>query len=132
MLTPAFIFATLEKSVNKYSRVQCANSLLMILSLVWLTVSIPFVYNARQQVSRIKCEQGSKHSPSRDQNTNPLANTTEEKPVSTISISEEYLHHHDHTGIVTETNPHLFYLRDENTYTAFHGELLTPPPNFQS
>lgn len=130
VLTSAFIFANLEKNVSKYNTLQRVSSLLMIVSLVWLTVSIPFVYNAQQQLTKIKTEQGTKGTSPQDQNTNPFANTTEEKPVSNISITEEYLHHHDRTGTITEINPRLFFLRDESTYTAFHGELLTPPPNF--
>jgi hypothetical protein len=61
---------------------------------------------------------------------NPLANTTEEKPLSSMSASEEYLH--DYTtqtfnGACEKKTDFPHY--DENLYLAFHGELISPPPN---
>ena len=65
-----------------------------------------------------------------EETDNPLGNTTEEKtPTNSNTFSEEYLHeHHDNHYVVTIISR---YNKCDNadTYHAFHGELLVPPPN---
>ncbi len=88
----------------------------MILALLWLTMSAPFV-NAGQQLQAKynTADTGSPLAGTEEEAANPFGNTTEEKAPGT-SFSEEFLHDHH---------------KAENTdlYTAFHGELLVPPPN---
>ena len=103
----------------------------MILALLWLTVSAPFVQAAQQELAAFHqsadspCPSGSCD----DENSSPFGNATEEKAPSSTNFSEEYLHDH-HTGdhavfISLQYNKH----GDAGTYIAFHGELLVPPPN---
>ena len=111
------------------------SGIFMMLVLVWLTVSAPFVTSfqmqmaEREQALHKDCDGGCNE---KDATTecNPFANTTEEKTESTssLSFSEEYLH--DHYEIIHTIDD---LLRHDNCghsalYIAFHGELLSPPP----
>jgi hypothetical protein len=106
-------------------------SLFMLVALLWLTMSLPFVYAAQQQLSKEKIAVSSAASSDKeDDSNNPFANTTEEKaPTNVNPIAEEYLHHADfssyHFSIPVSHNKS----GDVATYTAFHGELLSPPPD---
>lgn len=107
------------------------SSILLMMALLWLTISLPFVY-AMQQTERdinksvsmqLPADTGDEDLP------DPFANTSEEQASNNInSMSEEYLHdthlYEDHFAV-----PSL-YNKCENvkTYIAFHGELLSPPP----
>lgn len=108
----------------------------MILTLVWLTVSTPFVVSFQDEMAKqgFSIENNPSLPGEDDDTSNPFGNNTEEKPASSgssISLSEEYHLHDNHKA------EYLFaitssYSKCENadTYTAFHGELLVPPPNF--
>lgn len=61
---------------------------------------------------------------------NPFANTTEEKTESStsLSFSEEYLHeHHEQLTNLDDILKHA-KCGHSALYIAFHGELLSPPP----
>ncbi len=103
----------------------------MILALLWLTVSAPFVYASQQELA--KQDQTSKTNfpvSGNEEEANPFGSNSEEKaPNSSNSFSEEYLHDHhksEHFFLIASQ-----YQKCENagTYVAFHGELLVPPPN---
>ena len=97
----------------------------MILALVWLSISIPFVYAAQQQ-ARASQKVWKKSSPAND-NSNPLSGSTEEKTPNS-NINEEYLHHVEDViaqPVVVEKNHPVHSIP---LYIAFHGELLSPPP----
>jgi hypothetical protein len=120
------------KGKIKYTISQQCSCVSMILMLLWLTISAPFIIPDQQ-----KKMDGSKAgitaqaelpADSEDADTNPFANTTEEKPESGASSLSEYLHHLDElvlhsTALTTSYNWHSSAL-----YIAFHGELLSPPP----
>lgn len=110
------------------------SSLFMVLTLLWLTISTPFVVSFQDEMARQGITANDSSLPSDEEDTsNPFGNNTEEKPASgaSVSLSEEYHLHDSHKAeylfAVTST-----YHKCENadTYTAFHGELLVPPPNF--
>src|SRR5687767_3552311 len=68
------------------------SSIFMMLALAWLTVSLPFVYEAQQVRDNQKTE-SHQNLPDTEEDANPFANTTEEKtPNSVNTPSEEYLH----------------------------------------
>lgn len=125
-----YICNSLMKNILSYTRKDKLSSLFMILALLWLTVSIPFVYTAQQQMEYKAAIEKNANSCD-DESSNPLANTTEEKaPSSGINtLTEEYLHHTDDLFHALEI---LLSHRPCHTvaeYLAFHGELLCPPPN---
>jgi hypothetical protein len=103
----------------------------MILSLIWLTVSIPFIYSSQQQLAQNVAFHVDDPAlgGSDEETTNPLSNTTEEKNPNSNSFSEEYLHdNHTSDGFFMTA---LLIHNCENVaeYVAFHGELLVPPPD---
>ena len=121
----------MKKNQNPYSVFQLGSSLFMILALLWLTISIPFVYASQQEMAKANNAQNiSPLCGTEEETTNPLGNTTEEKsPNSGNSISEEYLHDHHASDHFFSIN--TLYHKGENAddYTAFHGEVQVPPPN---
>jgi hypothetical protein len=125
---------SLMKSSQKQIKITAIlSSVFMILTLAWLTVSLPFVNASQQQAT----QQGSLatdnplNAEEEANNNNPFGNTTEEKTSSNFnSLSEEYLHDShsfDHYVIVPSAE---YKLEHVSTYIAFHGELISPPPDF--
>jgi hypothetical protein len=118
----------MKRKKKTYSFFQLLSAIGMVLALLWLTVSTPFVYANQQQ--QAKQEQGCPSLPcNSDEESSPFGNSTEEKTPSSTSFSEEYLHDSDHsTEFFAAAAPdHLS--QNAGTYIAFHGELLVPPPN---
>lgn len=61
---------------------------------------------------------------------NPFGNNTEEKaPNGSNGFGEEYLHHTDDLLHAANLSLQHFRALAAREYTAFHGELLCPPPN---
>ena len=114
----------MKKKTRTYNVWQMTSAIFMIAALLWLTVSLPFVYDSQQSVNSSNVFGGSEEEPG-----NSCGNTTEEKKPSGSSVSEEYLHDHyvdDHF-----ISPIKQFHKYENAaiYTAFHGEIHVPPPN---
>ncbi len=129
-----YIFNKMSKPSTHYALRHKISGILMLAALLWLTISIPFVYEAKQQVIA-ESAAAALHSPDipgdKDTSDNPFANTTEEKTSSNIlSFSEEFLHdsHQEMPHHSVELTVSLHHAH-EATYEAFHGELLCPPPN---
>lgn len=128
-----YYFAALSMNRNKniYSFCNKAAALGMILALLWLTISAPFVQAAQKELAAFQksCDSSVPPGGGEDENTSPFGNATEEKAPSSSTFSEEYLHDHhsdEHSfSIALQYNKH----GDAGTYIAFHGELLVPPPN---
>ncbi len=104
---------------------RCA-AILMILAMLWLTVSIPFVYEAKQ----ILAEQTSSGSASTDDG-NPFANATEEKNEKGVSTISEYVHELQDRHGCGPTAPEFDRNRNTSLFIAFYGEMLSPPPEIQ-
>jgi hypothetical protein len=100
----------------------------MMLALLWLTVSIPFVYTAQQQLAAAKIAATGKAINNNDSGNNPFANTTEEKTPSGVNTLSEYLH--DTHPAEHPLSAGLIHSHDLDvaTYIAFNGELTGPPP----
>jgi hypothetical protein len=103
----------------------------MMLTLAWLTVSLPYVTEAQQKAQAAKCP--NVNSPldcNEEEAENPFANTTEEKTSNSFSsLSEEYLHDIHFHDLYVEIPSTEFKVEDAATYIAFHGELIVPPPD---
>ena len=103
----------------------------MIIALLWLTVSTPFVYAAQQESAKMGKVTNSTESPCEEEDSsNSIGNTTEEKkPSGGNSFSEEYLHthHFDESFITTISRKHK--CENAGIYVAYHGELDAPPPD---
>jgi hypothetical protein len=117
------------KGKRTYSIGEQLSCVSMILMLLWLTVSAPFIVPDQQDGKMANSAQADIPADNNeDSDTNPFSNTTEEKPESGANTLSEYLHHmhemvHCSTTLTTSYNWHASEL-----YIAFHGELLSPPP----
>lgn len=104
---------------NIWSLQQVVSSLFMILALLWLTVSTPFVY--ADQLAQT--EQGAANDDS-----NPFSNTTEEKNESSVNTLSEYLHDHHIADDSIKVLTKFYKCHPSDLYFAFHPELIVPPP----
>ena len=122
----------MKRSRKIYSVFQLCSAVFLILALMWLTVSTPFVLASQQQQAKRHKMEKAASSPlagNEEETSNPFGNNTEEKAPTSTGFSEEYLHtFHIISHFYTEISQ---YCKHENsdTYIAFHGELLVPPPN---
>lgn len=112
---------------STYRIKQIISCIIMVLSLAWLTVSIPFVYASQQQIAS---ETQGIMPGAIEEESNPFSNTTEEKTESGNNTLSEYLHD-------THTQEHMSALLESyskchpsDLYYAFHPELLSPPPEY--
>ena len=116
---------------KKYNFLQKCSAIFMMVALLWLTVSTPFVFASQQKLAKQDkiADTQSPLSGNDEEAANPFSSTTEEKNPGSTSFSEEYLHDH----LVSEYffSESLQYHKCDNAdvYVAFHGELLVPPPN---
>jgi hypothetical protein len=105
----------------------------MIIALLWLTISTPFVYASQQdkvERDRIATSQNSSADNTEDDSTNPYGNNTEEKnPNSGNSVTEEFLHDHHTQDQFFSIASRSYKSENVDTYIAYHGELLVPPPD---
>jgi len=113
-----------------YNSVHILSSVFMMLALLWLTVSTPFVFASQQQsVSYHQSAVGGDSLPVDEEGSNPFGNSTEEKTPGGVSLSEEYLHGHHSADYYFHIASYFHKLADAKVYVAFHGEMLVPPPN---
>jgi hypothetical protein len=120
----------MKRNQNTYNVFQLISALFMILALLWLTISAPFVFAGQQELAK-QNQTKSAGTPlgNEEEATNPFGNNTEEKAPASSSFSEEYLHDHHTTNHFFSISLQYHKLKDAGTYTAFHGELHSPPPN---
>ena len=86
----------------------------MVLALVWLTISLPFVYGAQQH---LKCQ------------LEFSTNTTEEKTESGVNTLSEYLHE-AHALVHPESMFKTYYKCHSNDeFVAYHPDHISPPPD---
>ena len=114
-----------------YSPIQMVSALCMVLALLWLTISAPFVVAGQKLMAKYEktCTHDFGTAGDNEGVANPFGNNTEEKSPSSSSFSEEYLHdHHKPDHIFSIISPYHNSMNTD-TYVAFHGELLVPPPN---
>jgi len=98
------------------------SGLFMMMALLWLTVSTPFVFASQQaQQNEIQKQGGC-------EDKNPFSTTTEEKNESSVSTLSEYLHDlnsmNHHFIVLTR----IYKCHTSDVYYAYHPELVSPPP----
>ncbi|MCW3073107.1 MAG: hypothetical protein JWP69_176 [Flaviaesturariibacter sp.] len=123
----------MKKTKSIYSLSQAVSSVFMILTLLWLTVSTPFVYASQQgtQTEQSDNNSGGPIGGNEEESAKPLTNGPEEKkPGNSSSFSEEYLHDHHVEDYLLSIASQYAKCENESDYVAYHGELLVPPPNF--
>ncbi|MFV0606972.1 MAG: hypothetical protein ACK5NK_14150 [Niabella sp.] len=94
----------------------------MLLILAWLTVSLPFAYQAKESAKQTTTANGKGLS-------NPLAGATEEKTPN-LNFLEEYIHYSDVDFSLHSFQISVAYIHaHEAIYIGYHGEPPCPPPN---
>jgi len=124
----------MKRSKKPYKVFHKVSAVFMILTLLWLTVSTPFVVSFQQEMAKqgLSTNSTSPLSTDDEDSSNPFGNNTEEKPASnaSVSLAEEYLHDSHKAEYLFSVTSTYHKCENAGTYTAFHGELLVPPPNF--
>ncbi len=105
----------------------------MLVTLAWLTISMPFVYDFQQKLKQIELADVNPANivnvDDKDGMNSMLPNPSEEKTETNSNNFSEYLHHHDYVdNSHTAGIKYLISLSSE-LYHAYHGELLSPPPD---
>lgn len=110
-------------------------SITMLLMMLWLTVSTPFVFASqsraehRQELSTASSPQSTDNTADDEQACTPLGSTEEKTSNGVNSFSEEYLHMDSELFHLAELLQNHTPQHAVSEYVAFHGELLCPPPN---
>ena len=100
-----------------------------MLTLLWLTVSAPFVFEARMKLQKINATMAvSDINQSMEENVNPFSGFNEEKCNSNINTVSEYLHEHFYMPVVDESQLVHESYTGSSIYVIYYGELLSPPP----
>jgi hypothetical protein len=118
------------KRRHPYKLKHAVAATVMFFALVWLTVSLPYVYSFQKELAKQESRSAPVDSPVENEESNPLTNTTEEKAPS--SISEEWLHHTDEHNYIFSYKLSHDHRHSYDVYVAYHGEVQCPPPNFLS
>jgi hypothetical protein len=129
-----YYFAALIVKSNKkiYDIASKVSAIFMVLALLWLTISAPFVFSAQREIIK-QSKTADANIPmggTEEESTNPFGNNTEEKASANNTFSEEYLHDHHLIDHFFSSIMRYHKCVDADTYVAFHGELLVPPPNY--
>lgn len=123
----------MKRNQKPYSAFQAASAMFMILALLWLTVSAPFVFASQQQLAKQSNASSSAtplDSSNEEEVANPFGNSTEEKtPGNSSSFSEEYLHDHHMEEYFFSVTAQYHKCENDGTYLAYHGDLDVPPPD---
>lgn len=119
----------MKKNHKKYGTHRLACVILMILALLWLTISAPFVYSNQKKLAELS-KIATPNAGNEEEATNPFGNNPEEKvPADGSPLSEEYLTDNYKTAYFSSLVLEFHKYDSTSTYIAFHGEILVPPPN---
>ena len=70
------------KSIPAYKLKHIVAATVMFFALAWLTVSLPYVYSFQKELAKQESKSAPVDSPVDNEESNPLANSTEEKAPS--------------------------------------------------
>ncbi len=96
-----------------------------MLTLSWLTVSLPFVSNSKETLKSYGTETQQQNPETED----PFANSTEEKTPTNVSVSEEYLHEQHTPEHYLDELSREYMTEQASLYISFYGKLISPPPD---
>jgi hypothetical protein len=128
----------MKKNRKTYTTFQKASSIFLMLTLLWLTVSTPFIISSQEELANKhntvnKADTSDNNCPlddCNDETTDGNANNNVEEKVPTANnLTEELMHEYHNVQHFTSQQSLYHKLENSDTYTAFHGELLVPPPN---
>lgn len=96
----------------------------MVVLLLWLTVSIPYLYNAQQENTSVL--ENKKTNNQQKDPTNPFADASEER--TSVTVAEEYLQHESKCEYSWVSISNFYIDFCTPVYLAFHCDLISPPP----
>ena len=99
-----------------------------MLTLVWLTVSLPFV-SAAKDIFETTTVLATGIPAQSSETEDPFANTTEEKTSTSVSVSEEYLHEQHTPEHYLDELSKEYMTEQASMYISFYGKLISPPPD---
>lgn len=99
----------------------------MIITLLWLTVSTPFILSVQKNLNKPTAA-ASSDNPSMEEDGNPFSGLNEEKTSDGVTTLSEYLHEPFH--LPTINVPELEHNGSNSSiiYITHYGELVSPPP----
>lgn len=99
----------------------------MIITLLWLTVSTPFILDVQKALSK-SAVAASNDNAAMEEDTNPFSGLNEEKTSGSVTTISEYLHEPFH--LPTINLPELVHNGSSSCiiYITHYGELVSPPP----
>jgi hypothetical protein len=120
----------MKKSSKSYTIFQKVSSIFLMLTLLWLTVSTPFIMSTQEEFAKQQKTSAAQLpvSDSGDDASDSAGNNIEEK-MPNSSLAEEFLHDHHSEDYSDNKTSQNHILKNAGTYIAFHGELHAPPPN---
>jgi hypothetical protein len=125
-----FAVQFMKRKKAPYSILQKMSAIFMVITLLWLTVSAPVVQACQQKLDN-QSQNANSQSPlsGNEEESNPFGGKTEGKTTVSNSFSEEFLHDYHLPSYLLTISSLYHKCENDGTYTAFHGELLVPPPN---
>ena len=121
----------MKAHIKTYNFYQLCSAVFLILALLWLTISLPFVYASQQELAEQNKSQNAAipYAGNEEETTNPFSDTEEKAPANGGSFSQEYMHDNHKADYFFCIASQYHKCENADTYHAFHGELLVPPPN---
>lgn len=119
----------MQKPFITYNFFEKAAAVFLIVTLIWLTVSTPFIMSMQQNTATEEISASWPCSDADEDSTDCSDNNTEEKAPTGSNLSEEFLHEHDFANNYFTINTLTHHQENTDVYIAFHGELHAPPPN---
>ncbi len=109
-----------QKNISSFREI--LSSLFMIFTLVWLTVSLPYVYESQQASQELTADTETEIS------SNSLGNTTEERTESGGNSLSEYIHDAHIISNYLYPGQIKYEVHPDAFYAAFHPEMDLLPP----
>ena len=114
----------MKKCRNPYNFFEKMGAIFLIVTLICLTVSTPFIVSVQQNTT---ADDISLTWPSGDGDSTDSSNN--EKAPSGANFAEEYLNENHFSHYLTTAKTRKQILENSGTYIAYYGELHAPPPN---
>lgn len=126
-----FVYLSTPMGLKKatYKPKHYASCIFMMFTLLWLTVSTPFITELQKELNKQSSySAGGSEGQSMEDNANPFSGLNEEKCNGCGNTLSEYLH--EPLTITTLLTTELIHASHTGSsiYIAYCGELLSPPP----
>ena len=121
----------MKGNYKTYTIFQLCSAIFLILALLWLTISTLFVYASQQKLVKANnfANAAIPFGCNKEETPNPFSDTEEKSASNGSSFSAEYMHDNHKAEHFFSIDAPYHKCENTDTYHAFHGELLVPPPN---